>query len=204
MSETGKRKMILKYLVGAASIASLFPFASIANASITYTGMESFDGATVDLSITTDGALGVLGTGDVTNWNIGVTDSSASIDMTPANSQVLVEGTVFTATSTALSFNFNTGLGGLVLFEIATIGDSGPYWCATNGGCYPHETPPAIGVSTVYGESPNEQTGLSGPTVIATSGAVPEPSTWAMMLLGFAGLGFAGYRTSRKTVAAAA
>jgi len=23
---------------------------------------------------------------------------------------------------------------------------------------------------------------------------VPEPSTWAMMLLGFAGLGFTGYR----------
>jgi len=32
--------------------------------------------------------------------------------------------------------------------------------------------------------------------------AVPEPSTWAMMLLGFAGLGFLGYRTSRRTVAA--
>jgi hypothetical protein len=31
------------------------------------------------------------------------------------------------------------------------------------------------------------------------SGAViPEPSTWAMMLLGFAGLGFAGYRHARK------
>ena len=28
---------------------------------------------------------------------------------------------------------------------------------------------------------------------------VPEPSTWAMMVLGFAGLGFAGYRRSRKT-----
>jgi hypothetical protein len=28
-------------------------------------------------------------------------------------------------------------------------------------------------------------------------GGVPEPSTWAMMVLGFAGLGFAGYR-SRK------
>jgi hypothetical protein len=27
----------------------------------------------------------------------------------------------------------------------------------------------------------------------AFGGAVPEPSTWAMMLLGFAGLGFAGY-----------
>ncbi len=28
--------------------------------------------------------------------------------------------------------------------------------------------------------------------------AVPEPSTWAMMLLGFAGVGFMGYRRSRK------
>jgi hypothetical protein len=27
---------------------------------------------------------------------------------------------------------------------------------------------------------------------------VPEPSTWAMMLLGFAGLGFMGYRASAK------
>jgi hypothetical protein len=32
---------------------------------------------------------------------------------------------------------------------------------------------------------------------------VPEPSTWAMMLLGFAGLGFASYRTSRKPVSIA-
>jgi hypothetical protein len=31
------------------------------------------------------------------------------------------------------------------------------------------------------------------------AGAVPEPSTWAMMLLGFAGLGFVGYRASRKS-----
>ena len=30
--------------------------------------------------------------------------------------------------------------------------------------------------------------------------SIPEPSTWAMMLLGFAGLGFAGYRASRRSV----
>jgi PEP-CTERM motif len=34
--------------------------------------------------------------------------------------------------------------------------------------------------------------------------SVPEPSTWAMMLLGFAGGGFAGYRTSRKAASIAA
>jgi hypothetical protein len=27
--------------------------------------------------------------------------------------------------------------------------------------------------------------------------SVPEPSTWAMLVLGFAGLGFAGYRKTR-------
>jgi len=35
-----------------------------------------------------------------------------------------------------------------------------------------------------------------------TTQTVPEPSTWTLMLLGFAGLGFAGYR-SRKAVSVA-
>lgn len=38
--------------------------------------------------------------------------------------------------------------------------------------------------------------------IFAVSG-VPEPSTWAMMLLGFAAIGFAGYRAQRKSVSAA-
>jgi PEP-CTERM motif len=32
-----------------------------------------------------------------------------------------------------------------------------------------------------------------------TPGGIPEPSTWGMMLLGFAGLGFAGYLKSRQS-----
>ena len=39
---------------------------------------------------------------------------------------------------------------------------------------------------------------------VSSTPAVPEPSTWAMMLLGFTGLGFAGYRRSRKAVSIAA
>jgi hypothetical protein len=35
-------------------------------------------------------------------------------------------------------------------------------------------------------------------------GSVPEASTWSMMLIAFAGLGFVGYRTSRKSLAVAA
>jgi hypothetical protein len=40
------------------------------------------------------------------------------------------------------------------------------------------------------GDTPNQYV----TDISATVGSVPEPSTWAMMLLGFAGLGFAGYR----------
>jgi PEP-CTERM motif len=46
----------------------------------------------------------------------------------------------------------------------------------------------------------------SGDVQFWSSGAsvIPEPSTWTMMLAGFAGLGFVGYRASRKNVAVGA
>jgi hypothetical protein len=42
-------------------------------------------------------------------------------------------------------------------------------------------------------------TGFSDSTVAITQ--VPEPATWAMMLMGFAGLGFAGYRRAKTAPA---
>jgi PEP-CTERM motif len=52
------------------------------------------------------------------------------------------------------------------------------------------------------GNWPND-TSLSQMMVVGTSSTVPEPSTWAMMLLGFAGLSLAGYRKSRRIATAA-
>jgi hypothetical protein len=46
-------------------------------------------------------------------------------------------------------------------------------------------------------------TGGSGPTGGGSPTAAPELSTWVMMITGFAGLGFAGHRASRKSAAAA-
>jgi hypothetical protein len=41
--------------------------------------------------------------------------------------------------------------------------------------------------------------GTATVAAFAPSG-IPEPSTWAMMLSGFFGLGLAGYRKSRRTI----
>jgi hypothetical protein len=39
---------------------------------------------------------------------------------------------------------------------------------------------------------------VSGGQSTTVSAAVPEPSTWAMMAIGFAGIGFAGYKRARR------
>jgi hypothetical protein len=52
-----------------------------------------------------------------------------------------------------------------------------------------------IGTDIVGGSAFNAAFSLTG-------SAVPEPSTWAMMLLGFAGLGFAGYRRAKTIIGA--
>jgi hypothetical protein len=51
--------------------------------------------------------------------------------------------------------------------------------------------------------NPEPPTALSTITLTTTDGPIPvapipEPSTWAMMLLGFAGLGYAGYRQTKR------
>jgi len=60
-------------------------------------------------------------------------------------------------------------------------------------------TPPT---GNAYGEIATNPGGFGVGTFTLTP--VPEASTWAMMAIGFAGLGLAGYRASQKRAAAAA
>jgi hypothetical protein len=60
-------------------------------------------------------------------------------------------------------------------------------------------------------ESLTSPNGLNGAVIsnitvddLGATSAVPEPSTWAMMILGFAGIGFMAYRRKSKTALMAA
>ena len=57
-------------------------------------------------------------------------------------------------------------------------------------------------ISGAFGNTANITTASTnvclGAGPCGTASSVPEPSTWAMMLLGFAGLGFAAYRQRTK------
>jgi hypothetical protein len=54
---------------------------------------------------------------------------------------------------------------------------------------------------TMWTDDVIRNVGVDGAFTIVQTPAVPEPSTWAMLLIGFAGIGFAAYR--RKSIASA-
>ena len=85
-------------------------------------------------------------------------------------------------------------IGGSVFNVYYDTSTSDSYACGAVGYC---EIGP--GVAGTDGLGPPVDS--IGPIATFTLTAIPEASSWAMMMLGFAGLGFAGYRASRKAVA---
>jgi hypothetical protein len=58
-----------------------------------------------------------------------------------------------------------------------------------------------VGTDIVDGDAPVPQ--FNAAFSLAGTEGVPEPATWAMMLLGFAGLGYAGFRSRKKAISIA-
>jgi hypothetical protein len=81
------------------------------------------------------------------------------------------------------------------------------YWFANGNGQWLQQAqwtlPTGFGLTSITFNQVDGGNGaiLAGVTLAST---VPEVSTWAMMLAGFASLGFVGYRRSRKVAAALA
>jgi PEP-CTERM motif len=114
------------------------------------------------------------------------------------------------------------GLFNLVSLDVANLSNPGSPIPVNPGSGFRIEVSGVPGGDDVYGpgsstfvtESPTDLTNISQLDInlvsftaanatfavdnIVLNSAIPEPSTWAMMLLGFAGLGYAGFRRTSK------
>jgi hypothetical protein len=96
---------------------------------------------------------------------------------------------------------------GLQELTVATIGGLDECYAFANTYCTFIEYPAGASPSVLEFFQTTSSGGIwfAQTTTITASAItiVPESSTWAMMLLGFAGLGFAGYRSRKRSGAVA-
>jgi hypothetical protein len=169
-------------------------------------GSPTADGSTTgNINTATMFELGdMISTGSNTGLFMGMPTQdfgSVSFDTGSATSLMFGNSVFGTFDSTSIVEKVNTP-GSVAIYVLGefTPGTQG----GMSGGPFPSsftisftQTPPGGGHAISDSES------FSVPPA-PPPGTVPEASTWAMMLIGFAGLGFAGYRSSRKSAALAA
>ena len=185
-------KIVLLACAAAALAAAVAP----ASATV-YNVNRTIDGGSVVGTITTDGATGVINPSDFIAWDLVLSGPGSTVTISSNDLQHAVygQGVDITADGTNVSFNFSAGDGGYLVFQqVMTSGQT--YWCvnSNNGTCNENE----FVVPQGFGDPSAQFATRAGNVVIASAtGAAPEPATWALMLLGFAGLGYAGFRQRR-------
>jgi hypothetical protein len=194
--------MKIRYAVLGLGLVGMVSFAVPASATVydfTFTGGSSDSGVTASGFIDVNGATVVSGSGIFTFPPAGGPGSlipgsgvlgSLSFDSVfpiDATSGILFQGT----TDTNFLFNIFAPTG----FSLGA-GTHDAWASATDGGGF---LLGSLGFAGVCNNCVANGTLALSPDPRFLSAAVPEPSTWAMMILGFLGIGFMGYR--RKSAA---
>jgi hypothetical protein len=183
--------------VTALLLAASMLTATTAADAITYVGSRTIGTGSVNISVTTDGTIGAIGSGNIVDYTIDLFNLDGTFTLTSANSDVLVTGGL-SATANDLLFNFDGS--GLALFQAPGLGSGQTFYCLQGfTNCYVPTNVPgeAVEATTDFVYPSVTQSGLQ---VIASAGVVPEPATWAMMIGGFGLLGAAARRRVRTTV----
>lgn len=187
----------MKKLLGIAAVSTVLSLltAGVADAA-TYIASRTVGNGSADISITTDGTIGVLAASNILDWNIVLTQGADTFTLkgpaSGANSALALDGEGLSATATDLLFDFSQR--GFLLIQAPKLGSSVTFWCLQRTGCVNSGAGEAVLASTKLGTSTYQA--YSGVQTIASlSSAVPEPATWTMMILGF---GLVGTMTRRR------
>ncbi|TAJ71086.1 MAG: PEP-CTERM sorting domain-containing protein [Phenylobacterium sp.] len=176
-------------------LAATLALAASANAT-TYVGARTVGAATVDFTIVTDDTLGVLGEDNIVDWKVVVKNNGETATFggpdSGDDSKVDIFGSAFTATTSGLYFDFSAPGVNYVAF----VSDFRQSWCLQTNSCFDQNGPEEIAVAGAFVTN-FDRAPRSGLQQLA---GVPEPATWAMMLIGFAGVG--GAMRSRRPVLA--
>jgi hypothetical protein len=148
-------------------------------------------------TITTDGKMGILSASDIVDYDFFAGGPLFAIGgVNPQDFTLSLIGDDLVATGRDLTFAYGANDGGIFSFQQKFVDPGTLFYCNATGG----QNACIEGIS-LFGFPPNEASVTLTETLVL--GTVPEPSTWEMMFLGFTGLGFAGYRASRRTAVAA-
>jgi hypothetical protein len=138
---------------------------------------------------------------------VGGLSTTAFSDNLGANDKTVYSATLPAMTGNELiiqlssNFLYNPKFGNLLMTVSSSNFSTTPTY-----GFFQIEQSPSAPFSRVglngFGNIEAQDEGLITGFVYTPVFDVPEPSTWAMMLIGFAGLGYAAYRRERKNVAA--
>lgn len=186
--DTRLRSFVLLPLVfGAASLCSASP--------ITYLVYQTVGAGSVTGFIETDGTIGVLGNGNILNWNLVLNDGTAPAfdllgPLSASNSVVGIAGADLTATATQLSFNFASTDGGYALFQSPVLFTGSDFWCSVSADTSSSFCPPPEGETVNVSPDSNRSTSLSSAAVIGTASSLPEPSCLPFVAFGITLLGW--------------
>lgn len=144
----------------------------------------------------------ILTASNVLSWSFTASDGTSDSSSNPG-SGINASGNILQATPTGIYTVTNATLGGFFAF-CSVIANNGSD-CFSTAGLNVNDMKPAQApaiwhiaweeISSAEGIfSTNGQGGQIFPSIEIASAAAPEPSTWAMMLVGFAGLAFAAHR----------
>ena len=162
-------------------------------------------------TITTNGTIGPLtnagiaGYAPFVSWDLVLTAGAVSV--VDQGSGVDNQGTrtAVSATPTQLVLDYTTMFGNESLFFLD--GSAGNFTAYNYGSNEPAGITLFIPGTAGTGTSPDNQypyISLPHDQVVFGVAAVPEPSTWAMLILGFCGIGFMAYRRKSKPALMAA